>query len=126
MLHLSEASERYNLSGKRGSPDNSSERGGALVSDAVIIETASEGQGGNSGRATVSMGIDTKANTRAAAPQVGDLRLLEDGDERGGALGPDVVEPKTADGGRSGDGERVARMSTGTDTKANTWGGRRT
>ena len=31
-----------------------------------------------------------------SAPQVGDLRLLEDGGERGGALGPDVVTFETA------------------------------
>ena len=29
------------------------------------------------------------------APQVGDLRLLEDGGERGGALGPDLVKSQT-------------------------------
>ena len=33
------------------------------------------------------------------ALQVGDLRLLEDGGERGGALGPDVVVVETADEG---------------------------
>jgi len=44
----------------------------------------------------VSTGIDMKANTRAAgALQIGDLRLLEDGGERGGALGPDVVASET-------------------------------
>jgi len=72
------------------------------------------------------MGIDTKANTLwgGGAPQVGDLRLLEDGGERSGALGSDFVVPETADEGRSGDGERVASMSMGPDKKANTlWGG---
>jgi hypothetical protein len=55
-----------------------------------------------------------------------DLRLLEDGGERGGALGPDLVVPETADEGRSGDGERVASMSTGADKKrtlGEDWGG---
>ena len=39
------------------------ERRGALVSDAVASETASEGWGGDGERVGVSMGIDTKANT---------------------------------------------------------------
>jgi hypothetical protein len=47
--------------------EDGSERGGALVSDYVVSETASEGWGGDSERVGVSMGIDTKANTRAAA-----------------------------------------------------------
>jgi hypothetical protein len=41
------------------------------------------------------------------APQVGDLRLLEDGGERGGALVSDVVGSETASEGWGGDGERV-------------------
>ena len=52
------------------------------------------------------------------APQVGDLRLLEDGGEREGALSPDVVSLETTDERRSGDGERVASMATGADKKA--------
>ena len=48
------------------------------------------------------MGADTRANTASGggAPQLGDLRLLEDGGERGGALGSDVIESETVrDGG---------------------------
>ena len=72
-------------------------------------------------------GTHAKENTRGgSALELGDLRLLEDGGERGGALGPDLVVPETADEGRSGDGERVASMSTGADSKANTWERRRT
>ena len=56
------------------------------------------------------------------APQVGDLRLLEDGYKRGGALGSDVVVEETADEGRSRDVEKVASVSTGVDTNANTLG----
>ena len=75
----------------------------------------------------MSTGIDTKANTlRRSAPQVGDLRLLEDGYKRGGALGSDVVVEETADEGRSGDGERVASVSMGADKKADTQGWQRT
>ena len=45
----------------------------------------------------VSMGIDTKKQTLwgGGAPQVGDLRLLEDGSERGGALVSDLVVVET-------------------------------
>ena len=77
--------------------------------------------------ANVSAGADTRANTASGggAPQVGDLRLLEDGGERGGALVSDYVPPQTASGGWGGDGERVG-VSMGADRKANTIGWRRT
>ena len=41
------------------------------------------------------------------ALEVGDLRLLENGSERGGALVSDPIGPKTARDGWDGDGERV-------------------
>ena len=45
----------------------------------------------------VSTGADTKANTRGGgALEMGDLRLLEDGCERGGALVSDIIVPETA------------------------------
>jgi len=68
------------------------------------------------------MGADTRANTASGggAPQVGDLRLLEDGGERGGALVSDYVPPQTASGGWGGDGERVG-VSMGADTKFGGW-----
>ena len=57
----------------------------------------------------MSMGADTKVNTRGGgALQMGDLRLLEDGSERGGALVSDVVAVETAGEERSEDGERAA------------------
>eukprot|EP00964_Phaeocystis_antarctica_P041926 scaffold24012_cov53-Phaeocystis_antarctica.AAC.1 len=47
--------------------------------------------------ANVSAGADAKANTSdGGAHEVSDLRLLEDGSERSGALGSDVVAPETA------------------------------
>ena len=77
--------------------EDGGERGGALGSDVVAPETASEGQDGNGERVGVSMGADTKANMcGSGAPEVGDLRLLEDGSERGGAFGSDVVVADTA------------------------------
>ena len=47
--------------------EDGGERGGALVSDRIASETASEGWGGDGERVDVPMGIGTKANTRAAA-----------------------------------------------------------
>ena len=51
----------------------------------------------------------------SSALEMGYHRLLEDGSERGGALGSDSVVVETADEGRSGDGERVASVSMGID-----------
>ena len=51
------------------------------------------------------------------APQVGDLRLLEDGRERRDALVSDAVVSETASEGWGGDGERVD-VSMGSDRKA--------
>ena len=52
------------------------------------------------------MGTDTKANTLGpwggSAPQLGDLRFLEDGSERGGALVSDLVVPQTVSEEQSG------------------------
>ena len=47
------------------------------------------------------MGADTKANASrgSGALEGGDLRLLEDGSERGGALGSDDIAPETASEG---------------------------
>jgi hypothetical protein len=64
----------------------------------------SEGWGGNGERAGMPTGTDTRANTASGggAPQVGDLCLLEDGGERGGALVSDVVVPQTVSEEQSG------------------------
>ena len=55
---------------------------------------------------------------RGGALEIGDLRVLEDNSERGGALVSDEVVPETASKGQDGDGERVG-VSTGADRKAN-------
>ena len=53
--------------------------------------------------ANMSAGIDTKANiSGGGAPQLGDLRLLEHGGERGGALSSDVVAFETVSEGQGG------------------------
>ena len=59
------------------------------------------------------------------APQVGDLRLLEDGSERRGALDSDRVAPDTAKHRWGWSGERVG-VSMGADRKANAQGWRLT
>ena len=54
----------------------------------------------------VSMGADTKANTRGrGALEVGDLRLLEDGSERSDALVSNPVVSETASERQGGDGK---------------------
>ena len=55
------------------------------------------------------------------ALQLLDLRLFEDGGERGGALVSNVVGRDTASDGQDGNGKRVG-VSTGADIKANTLG----
>jgi hypothetical protein len=70
--------------------------------------------------ANVSAGADKKANTLwgGGALELGDLRLLEDGSERGSALGSDTVASEPVSERWGGDGERVG-VSMGIDTKAN-------
>jgi len=51
----------------------------------------------------------------------GNLRPLEEGSKRNSAIVSDVVARETAQHGRGWGGER-AGMSTGVDTKSNTWG----
>ena len=63
-----------------------------------------------------------KANTfgGGGAPELGDLRLLEDGRECRGALSFDGVPLETAKERQSGDGERAGvHESAGADIKAN-------
>ena len=60
------------------------------------------------------------------ALEVGDLRLLEDGGECGGALTSDAVEPDTAKDGLGMGGGTVreqVRLSAGADRKASMRGG---
>ena len=59
------------------------------------------------------------------ALEVGDLRLVEDGSQRSGTLGSDVVASETASEGQNGNGECVG-VSMGADTKANALGQQRT
>ena len=75
----------------------------------------------------MSRGTDrSKGFGAGGALEVSDVRLVEDGGERSGTLGSDLVVVETADEGRSGGDESLASMSTGNDTKGNTLGRRRT
>jgi hypothetical protein len=66
----------------------------------------------------VSTGADiSKGFDAGGALEVSDVRLVEDGSERSGALGSDAVASETASEGWSGDGERVG-VSMGADTQA--------
>ena len=66
----------------------------------------------------MSTGIDTKANALGGGLlQFGDLRLLEDGSDCGGALGFDFGATETAGEVQSEDGERAV-VSRGTAAKA--------
>ena len=56
------------------------------------------------------------------ALEVGDLRLVEDGSQRSGTLGSDVVASETASEGQNGNGECVG-VSMGADTRASGGGG---
>ena len=76
--------------------------------------------------AIVSTGADTNANTwepnqGRGAPELLNLRLLEDGSERSYALSSDSVHSETASQGQDGNGEWVG-VSMGADRNANTWG----
>ena len=55
------------------------------------------------------------------APEVGDLRLLEDGGERRGALGSDAVVSEPVNERTDKDGQKSG-VSRGADTKSNTLG----
>ena len=88
-----------------------------------LVDASRNVQGREEVFANVSAGADTKANASGGggALEVGDLRLVEDGSKRGGTVVSDVVVPETASEGQDGHGEKVG-VSTGADTKANTWG----
>ena len=93
--------------------EDGGERGGALDSDVVAPETASEGQDWNGERVGVSMGADTKATTPlcGGALEVGDHSLLENGSEHGGALSSEAAVPDTARGGCGGTVRGRVRVS---------------
>ena len=78
------------------------------------------GMGGGTVRSVCQGALTQKRTLRGGGTlEFLDLRLFEDGGERGGALGPDAVVRDTASEGQDENGERVG-VSTGIDTKANT------
>ena len=80
-------------------------------------------QGGEDEQSGRCQGALTERRTLSGggALEVGDLRLLEDGSERGGALGSYAVHVETASEGQNGNGES-AGVSMGADTKAKLYG----
>ena len=73
-----------------------SERLLGLVGEVVEPNTVNEEQSGYGERAILSAGADKSEHTRGGgALEVGDLRLLEDGSERKGALDSDPVVAET-------------------------------
>ena len=82
--------------------EDGGERGGALASDLVVSETASEGWVGGGERVDMSMGADSARKRTlwgSSALEMGDLRLLKDGSECRGALYSDHVVSETASEG---------------------------
>ena len=104
--------------------EDGSERGGALGSDVISLETVRDGWG-QCEQACQRALTGNQILGGGGAHEFGDLRLVEDGSQRSGTLGSDVVASETASEGQDGNSERVG-VSTGADTKANTLRRRRT
>ena len=93
-----------------------------LVAEGSVLETVKrEHESGEGESASVSSAGTKGILWGGGAPQGGNLCLLEDGCERGGALVSDAVAADTAGEGQGGSGERAC-VSMGADRKANTWG----
>jgi len=86
--------------------EDGGERGGALDSDVVAVETAVE-ERSEDVREQPCQGALTRKGCGGAL-EVGDRRLLEDVSERGKALNSNEVAFETASEGCDGDGEREA------------------
>ena len=83
--------------------EDGSKRRGALGSDAVVPDTARDGWG-HSERAGACQRALTRTRTLlgGGALEVGNVCLVEDSSERGGALGTDVLAVETASEGQDG------------------------
>ena len=74
-----------------------------LVGEVVVLETMNEEQSGYTERASLSAALTQKRTLLGGgAPEVGDLRHLEDGRECGGALVSDLVAVESASKGQCG------------------------
>ena len=77
--------------------EDGSERGGALVSDAVVPDTARDGWGHSESAGACQWALTEKRTLGGGgALEHRDSRLFEDGSKRGGALVSDPVPPDTA------------------------------
>ena len=84
-----------------------SESGSSFGTEVVTRETA--GTGAEAGAEECQRALTRKQTLLGGggALEVGNLRLLEDGGERGGDLGPDEVACETASERQDGNGERL-------------------
>ena len=88
-----------------------------LVGEAVVLEAVNEEQSGYGERASLALTRKQTLFGGGGALEVGDLRPLEDGSERGETpLSPMPLNPRLQGMGGS------RRVSTGADTEANTSG----
>ena len=73
---------------------------GGVARDVIETNAASSKRGAGGEVRRVSLGADTKANTWGSGSlEVGDLRLLEDGGERRGALISNLILSETVSEG---------------------------
>ena len=78
-----------------------------LVGEAVVLEAVNEEQSGYGERASLALTRKQTLFGGGGALEVGDLRLVEDGSERSGARGSDVVVSEAASEGQDEHGEKV-------------------
>ena len=85
----------------------------------LLLRLQARGRMGDGERASQRALTQKRTVWGGGTLQIGDLRLVEDGSQRSGALGSDVVASETVSEGHDGNGERVG-VSMGVDAKANT------
>ena len=83
------------------------DRGCSFGTESVVHKTAAGGGSEVSGEPCQRALTEKRTLRGGGALELLDLRLFEDGGERGGALGSDFVVPNTASEVWHGDGERL-------------------
>ena len=99
------------------------DHGCSFGTEPVVLKTAAEGVrwwGGEPCQRALTL---KQTLWGGGALQLLDLRLLEDGGERGGALVSNLVEPQTVSEEQSGDGERYQECQWALTRKRTLWGG---
>ena len=110
--------------GDRRLLEDGSKRRDAIGSDAVVLDTVRDGWG-HSERAGPCQRALTLYRTvwGGGAPKGGDLRLLEDGSKRGGALRSNRVKAETANEGKSRNVQESKRVNGRLHNSEHTKGG---